>query len=118
MKRELSIIERKRQEIAPVEQDLKDTISNHVGYIDPEGNKSTGAKGLALQINIRIKKAFSDDRDSFTYGLLQLLISLLEHLTQVIKLGELNHKTRKEIKREVYQSIEDFGALASKISRA
>jgi hypothetical protein len=116
MKRELSIIERKRQELAPVEQGLKDVITHHSDYVDPSGNKSSGAKGLALQINIRIKKAFSEDRDSFTYGLLQLLIALLEHLTQVIKLGELNHKTRKEIKREVYQSIEDFGVLAGKIA--
>lgn len=101
----------KKQELSIVESSFKDRVTKHAAYVDKLGNASTGAKGLYLQINTRIAKAFGTTRDQFTLEITLLLISLLNRINQLIDDGERQLKPRPHIKKEIYKTIEDYGRL-------
>ena len=109
--KEYAIIQQARCELSAIEHTLKNTITTHTEYVDKLGKKSSGAKGLAMQINIRIKKAFAHDRDSMSHDEILLLKPLLTKLNQIITTGEVAMKSRKGIKTELYQTIESYGRL-------
>lgn len=102
----------KKQELALVEQGLKETVSRHALYVDNLGNVSTGAHGLYRQINIRVKKAFGCNRQDMPLSAYILLISLLDKINQVIITGEKESLSRPHIKDMIYKTIEDYGKLA------
>lgn len=116
--REISVInntsievKKARNELSLVEESLKYAIKKHAEYVDNQGKKSSGAKGLALQVNTRIKKAFEHGRDEMSLDEMLLLKSLLAKLQRIIALGETDLKTRKAIKTELYSTIDKYGEL-------
>jgi len=115
MKKELTKIENQiaqaRTDLSVVEAKMKECIKLHAEYIDLLGKKSTGAKGLAMQINIRIKKEFETDRDHMSLDEMLLLKSLLAKIDAVISESEANKISRKGIKLKVYSTIEKYGEL-------
>tara|TARA_R110000868_G_scaffold37464_2_gene132510 strand:- start:56 stop:472 length:417 start_codon:yes stop_codon:yes gene_type:complete len=102
-----------RKALSVVEESLKFTISNHAQYKDKEGNTSSGAKGLALQINVKIKRAFDHGRDDMSLDELLLLKVLLVKLERVISEGEASRQTRKKIKASAYRTIQQYGELGA-----
>jgi len=115
MKKELTKFQNEiaqaRTDLSVVEGKMKECITTHAKYVDLLGNKSTGAAGLARQINIRIKKEFESDRDHMSLDEMLLLKSLLAKIDSMIINGELNNVSRKGIKVKVYEAIEKYGEL-------
>jgi len=121
--REISVInntsvevKKARNELSLVEESLKHAIKLHAEYIDNQGKRSSGAKGLALQVNTRIKKAFEHGRDEMSLDEMLLLKSLLVKLERIITLGEQSLKTRRGIKNELYSTISQYGELVTGIA--
>jgi hypothetical protein len=111
MSNDKKLVTAKNQELSVVESSLKQTITLHAQYVDKLGNSSKGAKGLAMQINIRIAKAFGEKRGEFDMSVMVLLVSLLNRIKQVIETGEQEFKPRPHIKKDIYKTIEDYGQL-------
>ena len=94
-----------------VEQTLKDKISWFATYEDPSGNKSSGAAGLAKQINRLIKLHFAAPREEFSNSDIELLVALMSKIIGIIESGVHDQLTRTTIKKTIYAFIEKFAGL-------
>ena len=109
------VLSKSQTQLKVVEADLKTTITQHAGYVDLIGKASSGSKGLAMQINIRVKNAFGDARESFTESKRNLLITMQLELIRLIAEGEAKKLLRAEIKKGLYATIDNYGELARKL---
>jgi hypothetical protein len=100
-----------RSNIKTVEHELKQSISNFAEYVDSSGKRSSGAKGLAMQINIRVKKCFGADREGMDHVGVCTLYNTLVLVNGIINRGMENKLSRAEIKAKIYQAIEAQGEI-------
>ena len=112
---DLEVLEARRS-LSVVESSLKQAISNHAEYVDKFGKKSTGPGGLAIQIKMRMKKAFGHGCDGNSLNEILLLKSLIVKLNMIFVDGEKEFKSRKTIKPELYSTIEKYGVLIGELS--
>ncbi len=110
MKNQLVTIEAK-QHLQLVENNLKNKITDFSRYQDSTGKKSSGSKGLAMQINKRVKLNFSASRDEFTSADIELLVALQSKIIEVIDKGVSDGLTRGAIKQTIYATIEKYSGL-------
>ena len=110
MKNQLVTFEAK-QHLQVVENSLKNQISIFADYIDSTGKKSSGSKGLAMQINKRVKLHFSASRDEFTNSDIELLVAMQSKLIEIMRQGAKDGLTRDTIKKTIYAAIEKFAGL-------
>jgi hypothetical protein len=96
-----------------VEQSLKDKISEFAKYEDSSGEKSKGAKGLAMTINKRVKLHFGIPREEYTASDVELLVALQSRIMATIDAGVSKGITRRSIKDSIYSTIEKFSNIRS-----
>jgi hypothetical protein len=94
-----------------IEGELKQAISQFALYVDSAGNQSSGAGGLAIQINKRVKLKFQSARDELSEPDIRLLAALQAKLKEVLLEGQQKGLTRAAIKANVYALIDKFAEL-------
>ncbi|MBF0395754.1 MAG: hypothetical protein HQK78_03205 [Desulfobacterales bacterium] len=88
---------------------LKDVIKKHSEYIDIKGNKSSGAKGLMLQINRRVKDKIGHSiQELYEAGKIESLNAMVRKISDIITIGEEQNKLRAEIKKQIYSFIDKY----------
>lgn len=94
-----------RRELAEADHELKGAITRFSGYQDPAGNNSTGPKGIAIQINRRIKLHYGQ-ADDFDADTCLAVAALRMGLARVLDKAQEDHLMRDEVKKTIYRHIE------------
>lgn len=89
---------------------IKQTVTKHKKYMDKEGNSSSSAAGLVIQINRRISVAYGVKRAEMNAFQLTHASLLLRDIAEIIVNGENNNLTRPKIKTRIYEAIDHSGA--------
>ena len=74
-------------------------------YIDSTGAKSSGPKGVMMQVNKEVKACFGVSRDDMPPGMLMHLYAILDRIVSVINQGMERMETRRAIKDGIRAAI-------------
>lgn len=86
--------------------EVRETITGHFDYIDETGGKGTSKAGYSRFINNMIKKLFGDSVTTLITGIeLETLNAIRCKIAEIIRTGEKQNVTRKEIKRNIKEKI-------------
>jgi hypothetical protein len=96
---------------------LKNEATDFSKYVDPEGEKSTGAKGFMIQLNKRIKSAIGKSVQEIQQTEDMLLVAAVRlKLAKMIKSQKEQNKLRREVKDNAYDFIDKFGKLKTELN--
>ena len=84
---------------------VKLAVSSFGEYTDSTGAKSSGPKGVMMQINKEVKACFGLSRDDMTPGMLMHLYAILDRIVLVINQGMERMETRRAIKDGIRAAI-------------
>ena len=88
---------------------LRDANTKFALYVDPEGNASSGSKGLIVSIHSRIKKYIDPDQPELSIAQCETLIVLYKQWIRIMEDTIRLHKLRGEAKGQISKTIKIYG---------
>ena len=100
---------RVRIDLAAAHHQWRQRNTEFAEYIGSDGKKSTGSKGLAMQISRRIKQAFGAAHDDLDMSGMIAVTAVFHQLDRIMAEGQERGRPRADIKQALYDAIRRGG---------
>lgn len=92
------------------QRSLIDAVTRFGAYVDHTGQGATSLKGLALSLNVAIKREYGLARDDMPRDMLLHLLSSIDRVLHIIERGEAEYTSRATIKAAIHDEIKASAA--------